>query len=205
MGDFISEKINQPIRRKNDMILLLLETMKLFENPDNIPINELGKITIYVDKMSRIFYETKEKYFSFIFPFLIETHENTYKFYDNSMDCELNSRILSMLISIFRQNCMLENSLEKAMDTIIEIAEEYEYQDIDTIWRLIFKLWYMEEGYIRYDYDDIHVNGKFHPLCHLDINYSSEVTYKIGLNNTIQMNAFKDILDLKTECAYLKN
>lgn len=205
IGGFLGEIISKPIRDKRDIILILLETLKSFTNQRTSISNEIGKVTIRIDKMSRIFYETKEKYFSFIFPFSLDRQEEQYKFYDNLTDCELNDRLISLLISIFKQDGVLEDSLEKAMDFIVESAEEYDYKDIDSIWRLIFKLWYMEDGYIRYDYDPIHENGDIHPLYHFDINYSTGVTYKVGLKFPIQMNEFQDILDIKTGCAYLES
>lgn len=184
IGDFLGEKVLKPIRSKRDMILLLLDTMKLIVNPEGSFSDDFGKVTIYVDKMSRIFYETKEKYFSFIFPFLIENLDQNYKIYDNHTECELNDTMISLLI--------------------IDRAEEYEYSDIDTIWKLIIKLWLMEDGYIRYDHDPANEDGDMHPLYHFDINYSSAVTYKIGLKNPIKVNDFQDTLNIKTNCAYLR-
>lgn len=204
MGDFLNDKISRPIREKRDIILLLLETIKIFGSPENNVSNEKGQISICVDKVSRIFYLTKSKYFSYIFPFSVEQRNGYYKFYDNLTECELNDRMISLLISIFRQDGILGDSLERAMDAIIESAEEYEYKDIDTIWRLIFKLWYMEDGYIRYDCDSENENGDRHPLYHFDVNYSSGVTYKIGLRHAISGSDFQDVLDVKTDCAYLK-
>ena len=204
IGDFLGEKLLRPIRNKRDIILLLLDTMKLIVNPVGSFSDDFGKVTICVDKMSRIFYETKEKYFSFIFPFLIENQNQNYKIYDNHTECELNDRMISLLISIFQQENLWGNSLEKAMDIIIDRAEEYEYSDIDTIWKLIIKLWHMEDGYIRYDYDPANEDGDIHPLYHFDINYSSAVTYKIGLNKPIKGNDFQDTLNIKTNCAYLR-
>lgn len=61
----------------------------------------------------------------------------------------------------------------------------------------------MEKGYIRYDYDPEHENKEIHPLYHLDVNYSSGVTYKIGLNGALQIGGLKKILDTTTDCAYL--
>lgn len=203
MGDFLGEKILKPIRSKQEIILLLLETLKLFENPEDDTVNEIGRINIHIDKMSRIFYITKEKYFSFLFPFSVEAQDGYYRFYDSMTEYELDDKLISLLISIFKQSRILENSLEKAMDFIIESAEEYEFRDLDKIWRLLFKLWYMEDGYIRYDYDPGRENADIHPLHHLDINYSTGATYKLGLRTSIKMEDFRNILDTRTNCSYL--
>ena len=69
MRDFLNDKINKPIREKRDIILLLLETIKIFGSSENNVFDEKGQITICVDKMSRIFYWTESKYFSYVFLF----------------------------------------------------------------------------------------------------------------------------------------
>lgn len=83
------------------------------------------------------------------------------------------------------------------IDDILEVAEDYEYQNINEVWHLVFLLWHMEEGYIRYDYDPIYEKTRTHPLNHLDINYSSDITYKIGMNRKISIKEFINILDIK--------
>lgn len=113
--------------------------------------------------------------------------------------------MLSLLISIFEKNINQEESLENTVDHIIDSANDYEYKNIDDIWKLVVKLWYMEEGYIRYDYDAVHENGKMHPLYHLDVNYSSGASYKIGLYHELQIEEFKEILDITTDCLYLSS
>ena len=64
IGEFFCKRMLKPIRSKQDVILLLLETLKLINDTEKIS-NERGKIIIYVDKMSRVFYETDDKMFSF--------------------------------------------------------------------------------------------------------------------------------------------
>ena len=65
----------------------------------------------------------------------------------------------------------------------------------------------MEDGYIRYDYDeDGYNNAKSigaedrHPLNHYDIFYSSQNTFKIGLNNKINEDSFIDFIDINKKC-----
>jgi hypothetical protein len=40
------------------------------------------------------------------------------------------------------------------------------------------------------------MNGKLHPLNHLDINYESNCTYKIGLRDKIKLNHLIDVVDI---------
>ena len=204
IGEFFSEKVLRPVRNKQDVILLLLETLKLINDSEKGIVNERGRVIICIDKMSRVFYETNKKAFSICFPFSIEEKDERYfRIYDSLTDVEITLQMISLLISIFKKDGKLGESLESVMDFIIESAEDYEYKNIDDIWRMLFKLWYMEEGYIRYDYDPEHENKEIHPLYHLDVNYSSGVTYKIGLNGALQIGGLKKILDTTTDCAYL--
>lgn len=176
---FICEKISMPIRDKRDTILLLLETMKLVNHRENNLFNKKGKIMICIDKMSRIFYWTDDKIFSFYFPFSLEkTGDGNYRIYDSLTDFEITNQMLSLLISIFEKNKNQEESLENTVDHIIDSAN---------------------------DYDAVHENGKMHPLYHLDVNYSSGASYKIGLYHELQIEEFKEILDITTDCLYLSS
>ena len=69
MGEYFYEKVIKPVRTKQEIILLLLETLKLINNMEQDITQEKGKIVIYVDKMSRVFYQTENKAFSIYFPF----------------------------------------------------------------------------------------------------------------------------------------
>lgn len=204
IGTFFCEKITKPIRSKQDAILLLLETLKIVNDTGGEDCNEGGRIIIYIDKMSRIFYETDKKIFSLCFPFSVEEKEDQYlRVYDSLTDLEITNQMISLLISIFKKDGKIEESFENAMDFIIESAEDYEYKNIDDIWRLLFRLWYIEDGYIRYDYDSEHEDGKRHPLYHFDVNYSSGTTYKIGVKHALEIDEMKNILDVTTDCVYL--
>lgn len=103
IGEFFLEKIIKPIRSKQDVILLLLETLKLVKDVENGITNERGRIIICIDKMNRIFYETDEKIFSLCFPFSLEEKENHYlRIYDNLTDLEITNQMISLLISILK-------------------------------------------------------------------------------------------------------
>lgn len=107
-------------------------------------------------------------------------------------DIILNLQIVSELMSIIidiQQNNDTDSILEKIIDS-------------EEIYKLIIKMFMTEYGYVRYDYDEEHCNGNFHPLNHLDVNFSSNAQYKLGLENRINLDTFIDILDLKTNCYF---
>lgn len=204
MGEYFYEKVIKPVRTKQEIILLLLETLKLINNMEQDITQEKGKIVIYVDKMSRVFYQTENKAFSIYFPFILEKKEIDYRVYDSETNLTITDKMISLLISIIKKSEENRKSLEMVVDSICEGAKDFEYNEIEDIWNLFSKLWYMETGYIRYDYDPVHENKKLHPLHHLDVNYSGNVTYKLGLERHIKLEEMRDILDILTECKYLK-
>lgn len=71
------------------------------------------------------------------------------------------------------------------------------------MWLLISHLLKYDLGYIRYDIDSEHENGRMHPLNHLDICLDTAATYKIGLDKKIEFDDFKNILDITNECWYI--
>lgn len=209
IGDYLLEKITKPIRGKDDIILILLETIKIFlvgelitENPGK------GEVIIKIDKMSRIFFSIKNKYFSFCFPFSIEKDSTGYKIYDSESSINLDLKMVSIMISMFENNLLTKDSIydfyEQFVDDIsVENGSNVvEYENF--IWIIIKKIIFFESGYIRYDYDPIYENGLLHPLNHLDICYSTKNTFKVGLNDKISMDYFIDFLNIKTECKFLK-
>ena len=200
VGESFLEKIIKPIRKKEDIIVLLLESMKMFlvgniiDNKDS-----KGKVIIRVDKMSRIIFEIKDKYFSFNFPFNLENRE-LIKFYDSGIGIDIDNKVVSILLGIFNDELIKNDSLE---EIYYELAYIEGIPEIENVWRLVRKLMLFESGYLRYDYDLDRANGKLHPIHHFDICFSSGNSFKVGLDDKIDIDEFIDILDIQTECYYL--
>ena len=148
MGEYFYEKVIKPVRTKQEIILLLLETLKLINNMEQDITQEKGKIVIYVDKMSRVFYQTENKAFSIYFPFILEKKEIDYRVYDSETNLTITDKMISLLISIIKKSEENRKSLEMVVDSICEGAKDFEYNEIEDIWNLFSKLWYMETGYI---------------------------------------------------------
>ncbi|WP_370559690.1 hypothetical protein [Edwardsiella tarda] len=79
-----------------------------------------------------------------------------------------------------------------------------EQQTIPGFWPFFKMLLTYEDGYIRYDVDDVRVNGKLHPLYHFDVFYSNQPTFKIGLERHHTNEQMIDFLNRETDCRYLK-
>lgn len=144
-----------------------------------------------------------------VFPFEIEITEGKdtiYKIYDSILDIEIDSRLNALMKRILGQIDFSHNTI----DEIIEKAyfdvfgDEYTEDEVEKCFNLILRLLSTELGYIRYDYDAEHEKGALHPLYHFDVNYSSKGTYKLGIDKKMKMEDFVDLLDIKTECRYIR-
>lgn len=208
ISDYLFDIIMKPIRKKEDIAILLLETIKAFLLGNIISdIDSKGKIILNINKMSRLIFKTSDKYFSFNFPFSVEKIFSTkdhLRIYDSNFCITLDSKIIAVLLSLFREDILAQKSLDELYDHLYDSQAEIEEYDIDSAWLILKKIIMFESGYLRYDYDEEHQNGLLHPLNHLDIYYSSNNTFKLGLDTRISINKFIDILDVDTNCHFLR-
>lgn len=149
--------------------------------------------------MSRLFYFTKDKYFSVNFPFAAtETEEGL--IYSSEHISDIDSRVTSQVLSVISS----EDSF--GADCIFEFADPIAtIVDYDlNFWSFLRELLLSEDGYIRYDYDEEHQNGLLHPLNHYDVFYSSGATFKVGLKQKIERETIIDLLQTESNCHFLE-
>jgi len=199
LSEIYLDKFFKPIRNKAEVIEVLMEAIGyMLLNPSVDKEDICGKIILRIDKMNRLFFFRENKYFSIVFPFFAKKENKDYLFsFKNKI--EIDSRLISQVISIikcddFKAHCSL--------DFVAPICE-YEEECDENFWEFLRELLLMEDGYIRYDYDEEHENRNLHPLNHYDLFYSSHATFKIGLNNKLSEDEFIDLLDIKSDCKYL--
>lgn len=174
---------------------------------DNSSAFDLGKnyrsdipyLKLFIDKQSRVFvYLSPDKFYSMSFPCSVSidmTSNNVNSIYTLS-GIECSNKTISEAITVL-------NDINTT-----SIVDVYESRDPDSpnnilAYKLIEFLWSEEPCYIRYDFDIVNNNGKKHPLNHLDINFTSRGTYKLGLDNRIIPIVFEDIIDSQSDCYYL--
>ena len=205
MSKQILEMSSKPLRTREEAILLLLYTIRMFDVSQFIDEERSDQVIISIDKMNRIFYLIANKIFSMQFPFRVEydSEQENNVLYDSVTGTVISPMVLSFLIEAFEKM----KRREVDFDTIFEIIMEPEVNDegftSKTMWQLISYLLKYDLGYLRFDVDSEHQDGKIHPLNHLDICLDRSATYKIGLEKEIEFKNMKDILDITTECWYL--
>lgn len=202
------DKYFSPIRERVNIIELLMESIKyMLINPKIDPKNKKGEMVLKIDKMSRLFYFSENKYFSIVFPFFVKEIDSKYTFYTNFIS-NIDHKLVSNVLSIIKDSKF--NAISSL--TFAELLYETEEEFSEPFWAFFKKLLLLEDGYIRYDYDNenylIHKElgeEHKHPENHYDIFYSNSSTFKIGLKNRILYDDFMDLLNITTNCRYLSD
>lgn len=206
-GNYYYDKLMKPIRRQKDCVALILDILNILLAGEETG-DEKGMVMIVVDKMSRLFCFSGQKYFSMVFPFDMERIEGTgknYRIYDLILNMEIDNRLIVLMERILNQIDFEESTVDEIIEkAYFDVAEEgYSEDEVGKCFNLVMRLLSMELGYIRYDDDPEHENGALHPLYHLDVNYSSRGAYKIGVKNKMREEDFIDLLDIKKDCKYI--
>lgn len=201
------------IRTRQDIVIILLRFMSLLTQiniDDTFPLtkdtlkeNEI-RIIIKVDKMSRVFLVTDKKIHSFRFPLVIKEINKNYFLSLKGMD--INSMIISCMISFFTSLSNFEDFYSYEAMFIEEICQyDLNNDDAKICSEFLGMLLTFELGYLRYDYDDD--NKRFdeykHPKNHIDINYTNQATFKLGLYSDLHCDALENILDIQTDCLFI--
>lgn len=187
-----------PVRDKVDyakIIIYAIRYLLLNMATDDLDCN--SKMKLCIDKMSRIFFYKEKKYFSVSFPFSVQIDGNEITDISTLSGKSIDSKSISSVISI------IEDSKFKLNPSLTDYYIESDTAETVGV-MILEEIFQSEPAYIRYDNDPVNVNGKLHPLNHLDINYSSYGTYKIGLEKEIETVSFDDFLNIRTDCSFLK-
>lgn len=190
------------IRSKRDIVVLWMETIKSFlAGQPALGIDVSARLTICIDKMSRLFCTSEggKKIFSVSFPFSVSFGNDQYRFLSRE-GIEIDSRVSSNIIALIDSGEILGvQDFCRFIDPIFEMLE-YDPQ----LWSLVRELMIAEDGYIRYDWDEVREDGHRHPLHHLDVCYSNASAFKVGLGRQLDGPTLISILDVATDCHYLK-
>lgn len=158
-------------------------------------------IVIWVDKMSRIFFNNNNQIHCLYYPFTIEENE-ILQFY--CLRQKLDGRSLNIMLALLNQFDFMQKSIDNMLDCFCETIDEFSElnqteTDIHFYWNLFIHLVTQESGYLRYDHDETRAT-KFHPINHIDFFYSNANTFKVGLNTTISWQELKELVDVNDVC-----
>lgn len=209
-------KYSSAIRDKFTLVCLLLNIytdgfLSEKENHYNLTI-----IFLENKKLSRIFLKEKgnPQIQSFHSPFkIVENREGIYelRLESSTITSCISSVEISFLKTFFNRVNSFYTNIENFYEAFLTTIENFSGDSNMCIpdskqadyWKIILYLIEFEPGYVRYDYDNEHFIPNVHPIHHLDINYSNNATYKIGLNKEFTTEMFINFVDKETDCFFL--
>lgn len=197
---------NYRVKTKIQILTILLESIRYSLSYESIKITTAkGKIILIIDKMSRLFFVSEDKAYSIALPFLLTFNDSHIGF--SYKGIEIDSYIISNLISVVTQDSFMDGCSLDLSDSLINFETEHE-----NFWLILKELLLYEDGYVRYDHDitgyaEAQKNGceHRHPLNHLDLFYTSNATFKVGCETRVSIDGFIDVVNTNTDCKYLKN
>jgi len=206
--DFFFPK--ERIKTKFQIINILLEASRYMLS--NIEVSQdqiVGEIRIVVDKMNRIFFSSENKCYSIVFPFNVLVEEDNIRL-SFSNNINVDSYIISKAKSAINCDEFNDTCILGFADSIYDNSNDLDNEEL--LWSFIKELMLFEVGYIRYDYDELGYEEAVqkgcphrHPLNHYDLFYTNRATCKIGLTEKQTMDSLIDLLNVGTDCKYLRN
>ena len=161
------------------------------------------RIVIYINKMKRLFYCTKNKVQSVCFPFTIISDGNSVEFFHEKSLLDYSK--ISILKGVFKRS---------SMTTLTELNDELLNDDYynslcenekEVINQVLLFLTIFEDGYLRFDFHDTeNFNEDFHPLHHIDLYYTNSNTFKLGLEEEMSLKKNIKIIDITEKCFNIK-
>jgi hypothetical protein len=195
---FMEAQFFVPIRTKFDYAHVLLNSISfMLTDPDISDLECNKKIRLVIDKMNRIFLYDKDSYFSISFPFNINIEGDKIIDIANYAGQSVTNEAVAYAIGILKNSKFILNP--SSSDHCFEI-DEVEREGL----YLLETIFLLEPAYLRYDVDKERENGRLHPLMHLDLNYTNNSRYKLGLNSKLTIDDFVDIVNINTDCYYIE-
>lgn len=202
---------NSAIRHKMDLMSLYLRLMiELLNEEVEFSLSEETNFVLIKSKDTYRYVIVKEnQIMSSILPFRFNFDCNV-EFNFNQELVDLND-LYVLLLCVDKVKDEIQNGIDLLSDDIRALIDEVLIQDLNFNSNIEYKykkllnhMFFQEDGYLRFDYDQENCNGHIHPLNHIDINYSNSSTFKLGLKAKVDFHAFWDILRSDTNCFYLE-
>lgn len=202
---------NKGIRDKKDLVNGLIKLITLFNTFSYESIKAKDKsdadVLIIVERMCRCFIVEANSIHTFQIPFTIRQYDAylSFLYEDEPIDSKMCAILESWISRYWNE------SFENIFDFWADLEEDEEdyntgsncYQD--RFWRMYLELLQFESGYVRYDHDELRQDEDTHPKDHLDIFYSSNCTFKLGLRKEIDVGVFSRILNVNDRKCYIES
>lgn len=192
------------IKDKYKIIEILLEACRyILYNKKVAKARSQYKMILYKDKMSRLVFVGENKIYSITFPFNINQTKSEISInYKNRLD--IDSQNITTLLSILKSPTINSDNCLEFIDPIVSYDKN--------LWTTFRDLLILEDGYVRYDKDEDGFqkakkdgHGNRHPLNHIDIFYTNQASFKLGLKQEYTDTDLIDLMERNTDCKYLNS
>lgn len=163
--------------------------------------------------LHRAFIVSNNKIISFGFGLNIVTHRNrvdSFRIRSKEFKAKQISESHAILNELTRKDKKEEVEDKEGSDKEDEdkLYKDISDDDLEAIpsreGKFLFEFLLFEEpSYIRYDFDKRTKSELFHPICHFDLSFTKNYTYKIGLPRQITERELQSILNEKDFCRKL--
>jgi hypothetical protein len=172
----------------------------------------MSKPYICVDTdLDRVFLVNQDarKIVSFVFGYNLKTAvwdltaatNAIYRIGFKNHEIEITEKMVSECQSILSDLTLRDDNIYWELDMLIGESDE----DIDTrSIRLFENLLMQEAGYFRYDDAPQDETLPYHPRFHIDVNYTNNAHYKVGLGKQTTIEDLLYMLNKKKKCPYLQ-
>ena len=191
----------QYIKKKSTVISILLRALKYMSSYKCCNKNETGDdyILLKISKESRIYFFSKEKYYTLSFPFSVLEADHQLSFKLKHYNADITNEDIYFIENVVCNEMNGEidrhKDIEKMLDsTLTPLQKEFLVETL-----------LAEEGYMRFDKDEANQNGHIHPLLHVDTFYRDYNKAKFGLFKELTPEDFVGIFDQDIYCLYLKD
>lgn len=184
-----------------DLVLTFTQYLLMWNGNSNK--NIVPFICLDQDGTNRAYIVGQDKIVSFAYdmnPKIVTTDASPYLILKTKHGHELSHKELSDM------KVLAQEMGKKKSDYLYvanEIDDEENPLDEDS-YRIFEHILLTEPSYLRFDHDTEHQDTVEHPTNHIDVNFSSDYSYKIGLEKQINLDELVDILSKKTRCRILK-
>ena len=200
LDEYLLDLIDRPIRTHNDCVKVLLNVIKYWQISAQLEIGEeVGRVTVSVSKTSRLFIEKRNCIYSIQLPFLVKNNEeDNLPIFSSAVCGDITNQLVSKALSLLELDLVKSDCISDLADEVMTIAES-----LPGFWSFFWSLLSFESGYLRYDFDEKNEDGLLHPLHHFDIFFSSNSTFKVGLDGPVKLELLSDIVNRETNCHFL--
>lgn len=209
-----AHQINSIFRDIKDQFSFMSVKLKVLEYMKTYWHGNLNKSKPYIcidTDLDRVFLVNQDarKIISFAFGYNIKVANEDLTVAENAIsrigyknqDCEITEKMVSECQAILSDLSQRADNIYWGQDMSIDDSDEE--MDLSSI-RLFEHILMQEAGYFRYDDDPEKEKLPYHPRYHIDVNYSNNAHYKIGLGKQTTVEDLFYMIKKKTKCPYMQ-